>query len=1057
VSLLWRLLPSVRRSERSRFLFFLSLSGLISLAQTLGLVGCESLLLAHLGPSALPLVFVGASLLTVLGSLIYAMGVQRARNDIYFIKILLIFAILISWGALGAQFDKHWILPLVYCFYYVSQSVLTNHYWTFTGDFFDTLSAKRLFPLFVMGSSLGGVLGGLMVGFLSDPQTLLVLWAGALVGTGVMLRSFRRRLRRWGPLELEEADETSLDGMRNSVRYLQKSSLGRWLVVSCLGMTLALFVAQYLYSDIFAHTFRDAEQLSIFLGRLLAITNLLEIIIEVVITPWLIRRMGVASANLVHPILTLAAFVLLASHYTLWAAIVARMNRETVENALAGPVRGLVYNALPARFRGRMRAFLEGIVVYSGMVTAGLALLVVQGRLSPVMLCAAGSLTGLLYLAANVKVRTEYLSTLVGELRAGRLDLMEMGNEVGAAEVARLGELWEQQIVEESERPSRATLRMVSTLAERGVHDPLVKGCKHTHPALRKACLEALSAHQRPGHLALFIDALEDPVPEIRLVAIRALPRHKPRASVSGQAMRALVALQLRQQDPDPRVRAEAAARLGSDAYTLLTRMAMGAPVEAVSALQVLPVDLLPLALERAEDEDLHVRAAALDCLARHQACCGEEPDAEEPTTLRLARDNVKNQSPLVRTAALKLLACQGGDGAALHLLASSLGDQMHEVRQTAATLLAERGEAALPLAEPYLQSENRRAVTAAVGTLASIGTQKARERLGQELRSRVRQAWAYLLWLHVLWPNGFERIEYSSKRVRVPALTDEPAPPVDRSKEFLGLTLHNAALRNQRLAFEILERLEDAKVFRSVAKVLRFQNSRGRSDALEVLSNLGDREASHLLVLMLDDGQVEDKIPSLPPAVPRPGGVDQVLQMALQSQDRWIQLGAAGAAGKAGESQRRDDLMERLLMLRRVPLFAQMTLEQLEAINQLLQEEQYLQDEQVFREGDVGDELYILVDGEVRIMKGQGTPQELELKRMTSVDYFGEMAILDDEPRSAGVQVTKDARLLVLKGEQLKDLVLQMPEIAFEIFKVLTSRIRQADDRLRSLQPKAN
>ena len=81
----------------------------------------------------------------------------------------------------------------------------------------------------------------------------------------------------------------------------------------------------------------------------------------------------------------------------------------------------------------------------------------------------------------------------------------------------------------------------------------------------------------------------------------------------------------------------------------------------------------------------------------------------------------------------------------------------------------------------------------------------------------------------------------------------------------------------------------------------------------------------------------------------------------------------------------------------------------------------------------------------------------ELELKRVTPVNYFGEMAILDDEPRSAGVQVTKDSRLLVLKGEQLKDLVLQMPEIAFEIFKVLTSRIRQADDRLRNLQPKAN
>ena len=135
---------------------------------------------------------------------------------------------------------------------------------------------------------------------------------------------------------------------------------------------------------------------------------------------------------------------------------------------------------------------------------------------------------------------------------------------------------------------------------------------------------------------------------------------------------------------------------------------------------------------------------------------------------------------------------------------------------------------------------------------------------------------------------------------------------------------------------------------------------------------------------------------------------------------------------------------MERLLVLRKVPLFAHMSLDQLDAINRLLKEIQYLRGEVLFKEGELGDELYILVEGDVRIAKGLGTPEEKELNRMSGVSYFGEMSILDDEPRSASVVAETDCSLLVLRGEQLKILIHQIPEIAFEIFKVLTLRIRQ-------------
>ena len=144
---------------------------------------------------------------------------------------------------------------------------------------------------------------------------------------------------------------------------------------------------------------------------------------------------------------------------------------------------------------------------------------------------------------------------------------------------------------------------------------------------------------------------------------------------------------------------------------------------------------------------------------------------------------------------------------------------------------------------------------------------------------------------------------------------------------------------------------------------------------------------------------------------------------------------------------------MEGLLAMRRVPLFAHLSLEQLEAIGKFMTEAQYLAGEVVVREGDPGDELYVMLEGEARAVKHYGSPQEIALTTMSpdGVGYFGEIAIFDRAPRSATVVVTQDARLLALEGGRFMDLILQSPEISLEIFKVLTQRLRSAEERLRA------
>jgi len=139
---------------------------------------------------------------------------------------------------------------------------------------------------------------------------------------------------------------------------------------------------------------------------------------------------------------------------------------------------------------------------------------------------------------------------------------------------------------------------------------------------------------------------------------------------------------------------------------------------------------------------------------------------------------------------------------------------------------------------------------------------------------------------------------------------------------------------------------------------------------------------------------------------------------------------------------------MEKLLALRKVPLFAQLSFEQLDAVHRFMREVDYLEGEIIVREGEPGRELYVLLEGEVGFFKGHGGAGARQLGSAEAVSYFGEIAILDNAPRSATVVVSRDARLLELEGERFKELVLQAPEIAFEIFRVLTARIRSAEEQ---------
>jgi len=103
-----------------------------------------------------------------------------------------------------------------------------------------------------------------------------------------------------------------------------------------------------------------------------------------------------------------------------------------------------------------------------------------------------------------------------------------------------------------------------------------------------------------------------------------------------------------------------------------------------------------------------------------------------------------------------------------------------------------------------------------------------------------------------------------------------------------------------------------------------------------------------------------------------------------------------------------------------------------------------------VFEEGDPGSRLYVIVSGQVRIVKRTGG-RAVTLARLGAGEFFGEMALLDRQPRSASAVVEEPARLLELDEAAFERIVADRGEVALRILKKLSKRLREANRQIRN------
>jgi CRP-like cAMP-binding protein len=137
---------------------------------------------------------------------------------------------------------------------------------------------------------------------------------------------------------------------------------------------------------------------------------------------------------------------------------------------------------------------------------------------------------------------------------------------------------------------------------------------------------------------------------------------------------------------------------------------------------------------------------------------------------------------------------------------------------------------------------------------------------------------------------------------------------------------------------------------------------------------------------------------------------------------------------------------------LRSIPLFGRVSEADLEELATHLIERRFPKNATVVEEGLPGDYMYVIREGRVKVTKASEDGREKIMNFLEAGAFFGDMALLGDETRSASVKTLEESTLLALSRRDFIDLLRQSPDLALSVIEELANRLRETNEQARSL-----
>lgn len=901
----------------------------------------------------------------------------------------------------------------------VFSALLAVMLWSLAGRILHVRQTKRLYGVIASGDSLARILGyalvPLLIGRLGIVNLLVLAGAGLLAAIGAVLalvQDHRSALAAPQPQHpAPHAPRGALVGDAYVLQIVALVGLSSW-AFSILDLSFARQVQL---------RFSSAEEVASFLGSFLLVLSLVRLLSRSLLSWPLLARFGVAVGLVAQPAMLCAGAlaVLVGTQAELgpdlifWLVAAVRLTDTSVNHVLTRPSLQLLFQALPRQQRGAVQSATESIVSPLALGAAGLTGL----ALGDAGLTLFMGLTLALSVAWLLVARQgghAYLDALRRRLsRRGGLAAEVDLADPAAVELARRtlhsphgGEV----------RYAIDLLRQRQPLLLEAARPDLLR-----HPDLdvRRTTLELITTKQISGdaaELAALIADLTDT--GTRAAAIRALC-----VTVEEDGVPTVAPLLA---DPQPVVRRSAMVGLLRDG--------------GVSGILAAGYHLAEL-LNSAEPAERALAAAIIG-------------DVGLPSFVAPLRRLLADPAAEVRRAAL-LAAGQLGDERLLAEQVAALGER--STAAAAAASLMQMGRAALPVLTTAFPTLDAAARAHLARVLGAIGDAQALHMLRGVLASKepeVRTA-AYEALLRCQF-----RAAGAERRRMLLQLRAEAAHATRllQSAALLGTlteTLAEAlAVELERCHARVLMLLTvstDAQAITVARRNLAQGTPEHRAYAVEIIDLLTPASLKSAIVPLFDDLAPPERLRRLQAQFPQPpltpaAAAALLIGDAATPVSGWTRrcaLHAAAVGGLAADPGAPDlsataAIVERVAALRGVALFAATPGEILADLADRLVEVSLPADSLVFAQGDRGESLYVVLAGELRVMRGAQS-----LNRLGAGDVFGELAVLDPGPRTASVVTGSPTRLLRLDRADLDALLEERPEVARGLIRVVSRQLR--------------
>jgi CRP-like cAMP-binding protein len=307
------------------------------------------------------------------------------------------------------------------------------------------------------------------------------------------------------------------------------------------------------------------------------------------------------------------------------------------------------------------------------------------------------------------------------------------------------------------------------------------------------------------------------------------------------------------------------------------------------------------------------------------------------------------------------------------------------------------------------------------------------------------------------------------------------------QARDFLLEAIQEGVKERVRAALRLLRAAGPGREMDLINRSVFSEDRHTASIALEGLERMVQKEISRLLVPLIEERPTREVQSKAWGAFGlRPPSLEELLNRYLDSQDPVFQIGAKALLLEAHEAEAKGDgglgalafkdissallarlggeaekvswmrdalsILEKVVFLRRVELFSALDVRALAAIATIAQERTLEPGEILCSEGEPGDSMFCIVEGQVEVLKSHPQGSGAKLAEVGSPEVLGEMALFDEKPRSATLKAGEKSTVLVIPRGAFLEIMREYPQVGISALKILSRRLREAG--LRDLRP---